>query len=224
MGRYTLNVEALGIKKPVLVKENGVMREKVSLTSIDALTLGSTPLAVLKELDFEHAKFYSQGKLYISYISNRRLRKMKVLYNDLYGLRSIALLGNNKIELDNKEFNSFIDNVFIPMLKDFKFMQFLKDNNFLSPKLDEYIGYLYGRKYDEKYCIKKIKEHASSYSMFRKLVMAVGLFKKMDFNKAQVTEEEREPDNYFGLYSPEELEEYQEYMDNLPDSFDVHTR
>ena len=125
MGRYTLNVEALGIKKPILVKENGVMREKVSLTSIDALTLGSTPLAVLKELDFEHAKFYAQGDLYISYISNRRLRKMKVLYNDLYGLRSIALLGNNKIKLDNKEFNSFIDNVFIPMLKDFKFMQFL---------------------------------------------------------------------------------------------------
>lgn len=222
MGRYTLNVEAFGLKSPVLVREDGKPKEKVSLMTIDALTLGSNPLFVLKELDFENARFFSQGTMYISYISNKQLKKLQVLYYDRYGLRSIAQLGKSKIDIESKEFNNFIDNVFIPMVKDFRFLQFLRDNDFLSPKLNEYIGYLYGTKYSEEFCVSKIKDYASSYIIFRKLVIAVELFKNPNCLKQTPSfEEENEPEEFF---DDREKEAYQEYMDNLPDSFDVHSK
>ena len=221
MARYTLNEEAFGIKSPVLVREDGKQKEKVSLMTIDALTLGSNPLFILKELDFNDAKFFSKGTMHISYISNKQLKKLQVLYYDAYGLRSIALLGKSKIDIDNKEFNNFISNIFTPMLKDFKFVQFLRDNDFLSPKLDEYIGYLYGKKYSEQFCFSKIKEHSTSYTMFRKLVVATELFKNPSFLKRIPSFEDEKQEEFF---DDREKEEYQQYIDNLPDSFDVHSK
>ena len=221
MGRYTLNIEAFGIKSPVLVREDGKPKEKVSLMTIDALTLGSNPLFVLKELDFENARFFSQGTMHISYISNKQLKKLQVLYYDRYGLKSVAQLGKSKIDIENKEFNNFIDNVFIPMVKDFKFLQFLRDNDFLSPKLDEYIGYLYGKKYGDQFCISKIKEYASTYTMFRKLVVAIELFKNPSSLKQLPSFENEKQEEFF---DDREKKEYQEYMDNLPDSFDVYSK
>lgn len=215
MGRYTLNVEAFGLKSPVLVREDGKPKEKVSLMTIDALTLGSNPLLVLKELDFENARFFSQGTMHISYISNKQLKKLQVLYYDRYGLKSIAQLGKSKIDIENKEFNYFIDNVFIPMVKDFRFLQFLRDNDFLSPKLDEYISYLYGKKYSKEFCISKIREYASSYIVFRKLVIALELFKNPNFLKQIPDSEEERQEEFFDA---EEMRAYQKYMDNLQTS------
>ena len=83
---------------------------------------------------------------------------MQALYFDAYGLKSIALLDKRKIDIDDKEFDDFIVNVFIPVVRNFKFVQYFEEE-----KQEEF--------FDER-----------------------------------------------------EKEEYQKYMDNLPDSFDVHSK
>lgn len=126
--------------------------------TIDVLTLGSNSLLILKELDFNGARFYAKGTMHISYISNKQLKKLQALYFDAYGLKSIALLDKRKIDIDDKEFDDFIVNVFIPVVRNFKFVQYFEEE-----KQEEF--------FDER-----------------------------------------------------EKEEYQKYMDNLPDSFDVHSK
>lgn len=227
MGRYTLKSEISGLKPTIIkVPENNKLKEKVSLMAIDALTLDSNPFIILKELDFENARLISQGKFYISYISNKEEKKLNVLFNDAYGLKSIAEEGNREISENNKAFHEFMDKVFIPLTNDLEFMKFARDNNFLSPKLNEWIGNLYSRRYGKDFSIQKIKEYAASYKKFRALVMAVELYKNPKFLEANQNipfEEERDPD-LDGFYSEEELREQREYLDNLPDSFDVNTR
>ena len=117
-----------------------------------------------------------------------------------------------------------MDNVFLPLTNDLKFMNFLRDNNFLSPKLNEWIGNLYSKKYGKDFCVAKIKHYASSYKKFRALVMAVELYKNPKFlEPKQIYEEERDPD-IDGFYSMEEQRDYNSYMENLPDDFVAHEK
>ena len=227
MGRYTLKSDIKGLE-PIVVSlpENGKIKEKVSLMTIDSLTLGSNPFVVLKKLDFDNAKLVSQGKFYISYISKKEEKRLNVLFNDAYGLKSIALEGNQEISPNNKVFHEFIDKVLLPLTNDLKFMNFARDNGFLSPKLNEWIGNLYSWKYGKDICIKKIKEYAASYKKFRALVMAVELYKNPKFLETVNTiyyDDERDPD-LDGFYNEEEKRNYNEYMENLPDEILAHER
>lgn len=227
MGRYTLKSNVKGLEPIIInIPENKKIKEKVSLMAIDALTLGSTPIAVLKKLDFENAKVVSQGEFYISYISNNEEKQLNVLFNDAYNLKSIALEGNREISPNNQAFHQFIDKVFLPLTNDLKFMNFLRDNSFLSPKLNEWIGNLYSRRYGKDFCIQKIKQYAASYKKFRALVMAVELYKNPNYletNQNIYYEEERDPD-LDGFYTQKEKNEYNEYMEKLPDSFASHEK
>ena len=235
MGRYTLNVNINGKGRySIEVPENGTMKEKVDLSSVDAFTIGESPTYILKALGFESAKVIGKATFYISYIVKGKEKRLDAIFTDTNNLSQVARNNSTKISINNLVFNDFIEKVFIPLTKDYKFMQFLRDNNFLSSKLDEYISYLYGKRYAEDFCISKIKEYASSYKQFRELVIAVELYKNPKFfeiNEEQLEEssnlsnqDELDSDKYFGLYSPEEIEKYQEYMDSLPDSFDVHAK
>ena len=225
MGRYTLKSDIEGMGLVVIkVPENEKKKEKVSLMAIDAITLGSNPIVVLKTLDFDEAKLVSQGKFYISYISGKEEKQLNVLWNDAHGLKSIAEEGNRQISETNQVFHQFIDKVFLPLTNDWKFMNFVRDNGFLSPKLNEWIGNLYSNRYGKNFCIQKIKEYAASYKKFRALVMAVELYKnpnylKFDPNIKYI--EERDPD-LDGFYSEEEKEEYREYMASLPEEQHPH--
>ena len=119
MGRYTLksDVDKMG-QITIKVPEESCLKEKVSLMAIDALTLGSNPLLVLKTLDFDEAYLVSQGKFYISYISSKLEKHLNVLWNDAHGLKSIAEEGRREISETNKVFHQFIDNVFLPLTND----------------------------------------------------------------------------------------------------------
>jgi len=227
MGRYTLKSEVNGLKPTIIeVPENKKLKQKVSLMSIDSLTLGSTPFVVLKKLDFGNAKVISQGKFYISYISQKQEKQLNVLFNDAHGLKSIAEEGNREINPNNKAFHEFIDKVFLPLTNDLEFMRFARNNEFLTPKLNEWIGNLYSRRYGKDFCIQKIKEYAASYKKFRALVMAVELYrnpKYLEPNQNMYFDDDRDPD-LDGFYSKEELKEQEKYLENLPDSFDVHRK
>jgi len=225
MGRYTLksDVDEMG-QITIKVPEDSKKKEKVSLMAIDALTLDSNPFVVLKTLDFDEAYRVSQGKFYISYMSSKEEKKLNVLWNDAHGLKSIAEEGQREISETNQVFHQFIDNVFIPLTRDWKFMNFVRDNGFLSPKLNEWIGALYSNRYGKDFCIQKIKQYAASYKKFRALVMAVELYKNPDYLKFDPNIqyfEERDPD-LDGFYSEEEKEQYREYMDNLPEATHPH--
>lgn len=225
MGRYTLKSDISKIGTVIIkVPENKKLKEKVSLMAIDSLTLGSNPIIVLKTLDFDEVKLVSTGKFYISYMSSKEEKKLNVLWNDAYGLKGIALEGNREISRENKAFNEFIDKVFLPLTNDIKFMIFVRDNGFLSPKLNEWIGNLYSNRYGKDFCKQKIKEYASSYKKFRALVMAVELYKNPEFLNPDPNFqyiEERDPD-LDGFYSSEEISEHAIYMDSLPEEEHPH--
>lgn len=227
MGRYTLKSDVKGLGQVIIrVPEDKKIKEKVSLMAIDSLTLDTNPKVILKKLDFDDAKLVEQGTFYISYISNGQEKKLEVLFNDAHGLKSIALEGKREISHNNQVFNKFMDKVFLPLTNNLEFMNFLRDNGFLSPKLDEWIGNLYSNKYSKDFCVQKIKEYAASYKKFRALVMAVELYRKPDFLQAKqgyYIEEDRDPD-LDGFYSKEEKEEYNNYMNNLPDDFFAHEK
>lgn len=225
MGRYTLksDVEKMG-QVIIKVPEESKSKEKVSLMAIDALTLNSNPLVVLKTLDFDDAYLVSQGKFYISYMSSKEEKQLNVLWNDAHGLKSIAEEGQREISETNQVFHQFMDKIFLPMTNDFRFVDFLRDNGYLSPKLDEWLNHLYSNRYDKRFCVQKIKQYAASYKKFRALVMAVELYKNPDYlnfdpNIRYI--EERDPD-LDGFYSDEEKKEYMEYMENLPDEEHPH--
>ena len=220
MGRYTLKSEVPGLEPVIIeIKEANKQKAKVNLTTIDSLTLGSCPLAVLKKIDFDNAKLVSMGHFYISYISKQTEKRLRVLFNDAHGLKSIALEGNTEIRMDNRAFNEFIDKVFLPLTNDYKFMNFLRDNNFISLKIDEWLNNLHSKTFAQKFCIEKIKYYASSYKKFRAIVMAVELYRNPNYLiPDQVYEEERDPD-LDGFYSLEEKKEYDKYMEELPDSY-----
>ena len=225
MGRYTLksDVEKMG-QVIIKVPEDSKRKEKVSLMAIDALTLGSNPIVVLKTLDFDEASLVSQGKFYISYISSKEEKNLNVLWNDAHGLKSIAEEGKREISETNQVFHQFMDNVFLPLTNDLKFMCFLRDDNYLSPKLNEWINALYSNRYGKDFCVQKIKQYAASYKKFRALVMAVELYKNPDYLKFDPNMryvEERDPD-LDGFYSEEEKEEYRDYIENLPVELHPH--
>lgn len=226
MGRYTLKSDIGKIGTAIIkVPENDNLKEKTSLMAIDALTIDSEPMIILRELDFKDAKLVSTGKFYISYISSKQEKRLNVLWNDAHGLKSIALEGRREISPENKAFHQFIDKVFLPLTNDIKFMNFVRDNGFLSPKLNEWIGHLYSHRYNRDFCKEKIKEYASSYKKFRALVMAVEIYKNPEFlnlePKVQYIEE-RDPD-LDGFYSEEEVSGYEDYMASLPDETHPHT-
>lgn len=225
MGRYTLKSDTGEMGQVVIkVPEDSKKKEKVSLMTIDALTLGSNPIIVLKNLDFDEAYKVSQGKFYISYISSKEEKKLNVLWNDAYGLKSIAEEGKREISETNQVFQQFMDKVFLPLTNDLKFMNFVRDNGYLSPKLNEWINALYSNRYDKSFCKQKIKQYAASYKKFRALVMAVELYKNPEFLKFNSNidyKEERDPD-LDGFYSAEEKEEFREYMENLPEEQHPH--
>lgn len=227
MGRYTLKLNVKGLEPIIIsVPENKKMKEKVSLMAIDSLTLGANPMIVLKRLDFDNAKLVSQGEFYISYISNKEEKRLNVLFNDAHGLKSIAEEGNREINPNNKAFHEFIDKVFLPLTNDLKFTNFLRDNDFLSPKLNEWIANLYSNRYGKDFCIEKIKHYAASYKKFRALVMAVELYKNpkyLEANQDDFMDEDRDPD-LAGFYSEEEKKAYERYMENLPDGFNAHEK
>ena len=60
-----------------------------------------------------------------------------------------------------------------------------------------------------------MKEYASSYAVFRKLVIALELFKNPNFLKQIPDSEEERQEEFFDA---EEIRTYQKYMDNLPTS------
>ena len=228
MGRYTLKTDVQGLGKIIIkVPENQKKKEKVNLMSVDAMTLDSNPEFILKKLDFDDAEVIGQGKFYIAYVSNGSEKKLEVLFNDAHGLKGIALEGNREISSTNQAFHQFMDKVFLPLTNDLQFMNFIKDNEFLSPKLNEWIANLYSSRYSKSFCIQKIKEYAASYKKFRALVMAVELYKNPDFlvpkQKHFYIEEDRDPD-LDGFYSAEEKREYDKYMENLPDEFSAHEK
>ena len=225
MGRYTLKSDVSETKSVIIgVPEGAKLKEKVSLMAIDSLTIGSNPMVVLKLLDFDEAKQVSRGKFYISYMSSKEEKRLNVLWTDAYGLKSIAEEGNREISDTNQVFNQFMDKVFLPLTNDLKFMSFVRDNGYLSPKINEWIGNLYSNRYDKSFCKQKIKEYAASYKKFRALVMAVELYKNPDYLKFDPNieyTEERDPD-LDGFYSKKEMQEYQEYMANLPEGYYAH--
>lgn len=227
MGRYTLKSDVKGLGQVIIrIPEEKKVKEKVSLMAIDSLTLDANPKVILKKLDFDDAKLIEQGTFYISYISKGEEKKLKVLFNDAHGLKSIALEGKREISPNNQAFHQFMDKVFLPLTNDLKFMNFLRDNGFLSQKLNEWIGNLYSNKYSKDFCTQKIKEYAASYKKFRALVMAVELYKKPNFLQPKqdyYIEEDRDPD-LDGFYSSEEKKAYNNYMENLPDSFSAHEK
>ena len=227
MGRYTLKSDVNGLGQVVIkVPENGSIKEKVSLMTIDSLTLDANPSIVVKKIDFDEAKLVLQGKFYISYISAKKEKKLNVLFNDAHGLKSIAMAGQNDISPNNRAFHQFMDKVFLPLTNDLKFMNFVRDNEFLSPKLNEWIGNLYSNKYGKDFCVQKIKEYASSYKKFRAVVMAVELYRNPDFLTAKQNycyKEDRDPD-FDGFSSEEEQKLFDEYMDSLPDTAHPHSK
>jgi len=220
MGRYTLksNVEGMG-QVIIKVPEEAKKQEKVSLMAIDVLTIGSNPMVVLKTLDFDEAELISKGKFYVSYMSSKEEKQLNVLWNDAHGLKSIAEEGQREISDSNQVFHKFMDNVFLPLTNDLKFMHFARANGYLSQKINEWISNLYSNKYDESFCNQKIKQYAASYKKFRALVIAVELYKNPEFLKFNPNiqyEEERDPD-LDGFYSEEEKRAYREYLENLPE-------
>lgn len=236
MGRYTLkvNVNGFGIFT-VRVPEEGILKEKVSLMAVDSFTIGKNPRVLLKSLDFNEALLIGKNKFYISYISNGCEKRLEVIFKDVHGLKQLALNGDRKISTFNPKINNFIDKVFLPLMLDPKFKNFLKTNGLLTYKLEEWVEYYLSGNYNLDFCYSKILEYASNYKQFRALVIGCELYKNSNFLKIEEKpnyenfvlshlDEDIDPDKDFGLYSEEELNDYAEYLESLPDSFDSHEK
>lgn len=247
MGRYTLKVTIDGEDFTVKVPEGGILKDKVSLMAIDAFTIDSNPDFLIKEIDFDKAKLKGHTHFYISYKSDGKEKHLETIFEDAHGLKKHADKGIRQISKENHVFVDFISKTFLPLLSDRKFMRFLKENDLLTLKLEEWLdNYFYDDTYDCNFCYEKILEYASNYKQFRALVLGVELYKNnKDLTTKPVIEDEKkiseadlrpnykrfvlngitddqDPDALFGLYTEEELEKFAKYLDSLPDEPHPH--
>jgi len=240
VGRYSLKVGFNNLPSVIIdIPENGKLKEKTSLMAIDSYTIGKEPSYLLKTLDFNQAIINNKTKLYISYISNGYEKRLDPIFNNSHDLKSISDNNERKINIKNSKFLNFMNNVFLPLLEDPRFIVFLKGKNFLTLKLSEWINnYLYNE-YENEFCYFKILEYASNYKQFRSLIIGVELYNNPNYLKQSIVKYEKpnyerfvlskmndeiDPDEQFGLYSEEELRKYADYMDSLPSEFDCHSK
>lgn len=233
MGRYTLKVR-LDNNQTITVNltDNGVLKEKVSLMTIDNYTIGNNPRYILKNLGFNEAELKGNESCYISYISQGKEKNLNVLFNDAHNIKKIANSNERLISNTNPTLINFIDNTFLPLASEEKFINFLKKNHFITAKLEEWLREYIDGECDLDFCYSKIIEHSANYKQFRGLVVGVELYKNHHFLEPkkdedfleQEIEDDIDHDKDFGLYSEEELRKYAEYLESLPEEIHPHDR
>lgn len=249
MGRYTLKVKLNNQIITVNLADNGILREKVSLMTIDSYTIGNHPKYILKELGFSEANLKGNEKFYISYLSQGKEKKLNVLFNDTHNIKDLSDKNERIIKPNNPILVEFINNTFLPLAVEKNFREFLKKHNLITAKLEQWVEDYLNGSIDLKFCYSKILEHSANYKQFRGLVVGAEVYKNHDFliPKEVLNEEIKEvhnqrdtslyrrfilpdlekdidPDASFALYSEEELRRYSEYLDSLPDEFHPHDK
>lgn len=219
MGRYTLTMQTYGnqsIKMPF--NENGRKATKVSLWTIDKLTTDSK-----NEEDFLNSigKCQKVNDVTITYLNNRELKSVPVAYQDKKALTEVTLNKENKINIDNNVFKKNIY-MFLQKLEDRNFFEFSMNSSLLTDKQKEYITIRIEYGNYKKFYEDKIITHSSSYRQFRNILFLIEEYELMKMNKCLEKESTTEPEDEHDpdldhIYSEEEKQEFQAYLDNLPD-------
>lgn len=168
MARYSLNVydNLTASHNIIKLRENGKLKEKVDLTTIDNFLLDSGVSGFADRKEF-HDYLNTHGftlsdsyAIYVTYQENGNERKLDALYGEQPVLKYLATVFENLKEeyshkvhnAENKElvysklekdevWNAFYE-VFIKAIKNGKFNRYFKSSGFCVPYLYEYIDNL----------------------------------------------------------------------------------
>lgn len=209
MGKYTLNINGQPIEKFT----------KVSLNKIDEFTTSYDSISdILEALDRKNIKGVKNLK--ISYRVCKMQEELNVALDDKRDLKYVNDGKTAKIDYTNRVFLRYANKFCEKIRKDKEFYKFVMKSNLLNLKIKQYIKLDHNN--SNIFYENKIIEHLASYLQFRNVLFLleeyewVKIGKQIEEQKSKKTNEGNNPldgENF----TKEELEDYQTYMDNLPD-------
>lgn len=209
MGRYTLNINGEPIKTFT----------EVSLNKIDKFTTSYNSISdILEALDRKNIKGVKNLK--ISYRVYKTEKQLNVALNDKEDLQYVSEELTGKIDYNNRVFSRYANEFCEKIRKDKDFYIFVMKSNLLNLKIKQYIELDHHK--SNVFYENKIKEYLGSYLQFRNVLFLleeyvwVKIGKDIENQKKQQNKEQATPldgENF----TKEEIEEYQKYIDNLPD-------
>ena len=214
MGRYTLILDGNPVEKYT----------KVNLREIDLYTINFNTTKELID-DLNRKGITDLAELKITYKAYSKEKRLSVALDSKNVLKQVKCLSEGKLDYSDSTFKKYTRKFCEQLLRDKDFFKLCLRSNLLNSKIKDYIELMVYEK--NVFYENKLIEHLGNYLQFRNVIFILSEYegyKQALQSKQEKIEEPEENKGYLydENFTQEEIEAYQDYMDNLPDGLSAH--